>query len=203
MAAVSMALAAAAGFSLPHANVTLADYIHRHAPSSVDERGIWAVAEVEVFVDPEGKILECSPKRVTGDVALAGTLCSISIGQKLTPPHDFYGRPVHAASRLIFTAFPDHDNNPSGALGHIENDTLQISVRPGGRDWASVPLVNLHLLIDAKGSVASCAVITDVSTDIKSVACQQASAQPFPARIGEAKQPVPYIRSLVVQFMPE
>ena len=200
MSAVLITLAAAAGFSLPHADIRLAEYIQRHTPSSVDKEGIWTAAEVEVFVDPTGKILECSPKRITGNIELAGTLCSISIGQKMTPPHDFSGRPVHAASRMIFAAFPNNTPSPSGRIGRVENERLEISVRPGGIDWHSIPLLGLQLFIDEKGAVASCAVVTEVSTEIKNVACQQASAQRFPARTGASNQPVPYIRSLIVVF---
>ena len=201
MYASLIALAAAAnGFSLPHAGIELANYIQRHAPKSVDREGLWTVTEVEVFVDPKGKILECALKRVAGDMELAKALCSISVGQQISAPRDFASLPVHAASRMILTAFPDYKPNPAGQLGGVENERLEISLQSAPKGAPTIPLVGLRLLIDANGFVSSCEVVTEVSTELKSVACQQASVQRWPAKLSKAKLPVPYIKTLVVEF---
>ena len=196
-----LALAAASAFVLPKADVKLATFIQSHSPKSVDREGKWAACEIEVFVDPKGKVLECTPKRIVGDAELARTMCSLTIGKRMSPARDFSGIPVHGLSRMVVGVSPGSQPNPYGRLGKVENERLEITLSrlPSGN---SAPILyGINLAIDETGAVKICRSSIKFDATLEGIACSQAVTTKFTTKIGSAGEPVTYIRSLVVEFI--
>lgn len=197
-----IALAAASSFVLPQADMRMAEYFESHAPKSVEREGRWAAADVEVFVDPKGRVLECAVKRVVGDSDLAQTMCSLSVGQRMTSPRDFGGKPVHGLGRTVFGIAPDSQPNPYRKLGMPENERLEIAADQLPVDAsASTQPFDLRLVINELGAVNACQPAVKVSAPVESISCQLASSLTFPRKLSKDGRPVKYVRSYLAEVV--
>ncbi|WP_068086222.1 hypothetical protein [Novosphingobium rosa] len=114
-----------------------------------------AASVVEVFVSPQGRVIDCKAGKSWGDNQLADGFCDILKYKHQPPAHDAQGKPayglVRGLARLIIPGTGDGDRiRPIEAPADVEMETPHL---PGGLDRTEVRLL---LWVSPEGVVQDC-----------------------------------------------
>lgn len=114
-----------------------------------------AASVVEVFVSPQGRVIDCKAGKSWGDNQLADGMCDILKYKHQPPAHDAQGKPayglVRGLARLFIPGTGDGDRiRPLEAPADVEMSTPHL---PGGLDRTEVRLL---LWVSPEGVVQDC-----------------------------------------------
>ncbi|WP_206241607.1 hypothetical protein [Novosphingobium terrae] len=159
--AALLAAGQAAPAALPPANAAMdaPDSEHLLDPEDYPQfaliHDLSAASVVEVFVSPQGRVIDCKAGKSWGDNQLADGFCDILKYKHQPPAHDEQGKPayglVRGLARLIIPGTGDGDRiRPIEAPADVEMQTPHL---PGGLDRTEVRLL---LWVSADGTVQDC-----------------------------------------------
>ncbi len=194
-------LAASSAFALPSANVEVARTVNRSLPNWVERQDRWTAAELRVFVDPKGTILQCDVERFAGHGDVAKVMCGILVNRRIKPGKDFAGAEAFGLTRVVVVASAGPSTDLPSKLGRLDAEGLVLSVNrlPLADDGSAITHFPLNLQIDEAGSVVACESSAERPEAYVAVACQQAAERGFDAMTAGGGT-VPYVRSFEIVF---
>ncbi|GEM_PF-2858684 len=158
---------------------------------------------VEVFVDPDGVVLECDVLEYEGSRRISRQICRQAVGKDIGEgARNDAGQPAHAVMMLSRVQGQNPDENlgaaPPAALVRAAQLQVMVAQLPGdGRNRR----VDVLTEIAADGSVAACAPVLGDADAFTRIACDQATTHRFDSRDGGDGRPVSYVITLSVDFV--
>ncbi len=183
---------------LPMATADTVRSIHSDLPLSLRSRVDPVGATVRVWVDTNGRILECRPEHIIfGSYDDGQEICRASIRKKVKPARGPDNRPAYGEAMVTILVTPGPPSNlpePKSAADVI----VEIAAAPEG---TVLPVrVNANVYVGVDGRVRSCASNKQEAPAFSEVACQQ--LRNLPLRVRQANGvPVPYVTSYTVEFI--
>lgn len=194
---------AAAAIQLPVETDKTSRQVTRRSPT-ISRENITA-AVVDLWIDPDGWVIECKLSRFLGTEQIAVETCGAAAGAKLQPARDASGNAVYGFYRTGILAFPPGWEPVASQMSrnlkmldrHVD---LVISLNAIPDDLASGRLLPLNLMIDQSGTVVACEPGEGANPNWWSVACEQATQAEWDRRTSLSGTPVNYVRNIVVEF---
>lgn len=155
-----------------------------------------AASVVEIFVSPQGRVIDCKAGKSWGDNQLADGFCDILKYKHQPPAHDAQGKPayglVRGLARLIIPGTGEGDRiRPIEAPADVEMQTPHL---PGGLDRTEVRLL---LWVSAEGVVQDCLPGKgEAQLDLVSAICPTARKLAPGQHVGIDGTSVPYVMSV-------
>ncbi|MEO0461560.1 MAG: hypothetical protein AAF127_00385 [Pseudomonadota bacterium] len=198
---------AAAAIQLPQGNYSTARSLQRRLPE-VSEAGDATVAEVRLFVGPDGRVKECTIERAIGSDTVAQDFCKAAVGVKMTPARDERSKKAFGLAFPVLSAFPNGKKALMGRLSEklTENPLLadfRVILQAMPRTVRENPRVSLKVRVDETGSVVICQPSDEKRKSIAQMACDQSRAHSFEALKTQEGTPVSYLRRVSVEFVSE
>jgi hypothetical protein len=166
----------------------------RHYPQAALRNGWSAAILLEAIVDPEGRILVCSPVAMFGEPELAKQICAIFKGIKIDPA-TIDGKPSYGMIKTAvrFTIPPRRFSD----LKHPADVKLDVNKLPDGEHSLTV---KVNVLVGEDGKVEGCKGQDHPPESYLQVACRQVSVLGFPALNDLNHHTVRYVRDVIVEF---
>lgn len=157
---------------------------------------------VELFLDPEGTVLECTALGDTVSEEAKARICEDAVGRR------FYdgargpdGQPVHGEASLSEISRADYEAGHLPAAFQRKTDfEVVVSAMPGIAERREV---NLAVYIDEEGHVRQCQRADDSDVQFAAIACTQSAAHTFTIHHSLDGAAVPYVGVLRIDFVRE
>ena len=152
--------------------------------------------DLELFSDPNGKVISCTGLVIEGAVAIKDAICKVAIKQKIKPATNSAGENTHGLALLSVRNGQGHGANLSPTVRPADL-VINIGKYPTG---FSQPLrVGLVIDILPDGRIASCQGQSG-HIELAKLACSQVVTLKRPIRSGANQVPVSYIAAFAVDF---
>lgn len=203
MPIASALLLAASSISVPMPSVDVAQYLFNKVHSRVEHDHTYVMATLNLWVEPDGRVAQCSIGRLVGDSNVAQVFCPALVGVRLASPRDAHGQPTYAFTSFTTSGFA------SSLLSRSSQVIKQLLAQPNSTDpdyrlQIANPTISekdnfyIDLTVASNGKVESCEKPKKVPENVFTSACAVARARTFvilhPA-LGDA---VSYVRSIRV-----
>lgn len=150
-----------------------------------------AAAVIDARVDPKGKVSDCKAVVTSGDAQVAASICTHLNGMQIQPA-SVGGESSYGIVRGVVSL------SPSGSSLAIPADlALQVNKLPAGQ---ATLRVTANVLLDAGGKPQACYAAGQAPQAYADVACNSVSGLGFGTIDNDSGKPVPYVRSVVVDF---
>lgn len=193
-------LAMASALALPDAGMPEVRRLLNDVPAGLKRDGKWTVADVVVFVDPKGRVKECTIIQYAGEQQLAELLCVLLKRNRIRPASDFEGQPAYGVTPLRVSI---HDS-PKPPVDFDKPDreelVLSLATLPVTSDGIPIESVSLMLEIGPDAVVRHCESRDEQREDIVAVACQNVNSFPFEVRTDDLGEGVTYVRGFDIIF---
>jgi TonB family protein len=159
-------------------------------------------ASVELTVNPDGKIENCTVLESLGSAELAAAACTHYLQGKVKPATTPDGTRVYSLWHIDFTMLADgHEANVVREERLSPDLELTVNKIPAGKDRMSLQVA---VLIATDGKVQACEA-ADKSAEKQrayaDVACRQIKTRRFKVLKNGAEQPVPYVTNIRIAFV--
>lgn len=198
----------AAAISAPSLTTDGNRQLLRSYPTWAVLQGKSAAAQVEIIVEPDGKVRSCTVVSLVGDERLAQDRCVKASRQKFIPAKGLQGQPMLGKLRTFLAQWLNDDNDKQSREVSVARPTpdLTLKVDPSTLSLTEPLDVKLVFLIDSDGTAKGCAEeqIPGQQADILAVeaACEQASKIVVPILLDRAGAPAAYIMNSTVRLEP-
>lgn len=198
---LSTLLLTVASISVPIPEIEIAEHLFDKLRSTVEDKQTYVMVTLNLMVEPDGRVADCTMGRVVGATELAPTFCSDIVGMRVARPRDHAGRRTHAFINYSTSAFAGSLLPRSGeaieALLAQPNSTdpdgeLQLRDTSIGQN----DFFFIDLAIDADGTVRACQRAKKTPRRFVEPACGLARAKTFAIRHATHGEAVPYVRSV-------
>jgi len=189
-----LTLVAAAALVLPNAGEDFRRDIERDAPRELLETnlaGIW----FQAFVDTEGRITECTVIGTLGESRSAQQACEAVKGRQITPAR-VDGKVSYGVYRGAMV-LSDNDFDPD-EIAFAPDVILEVQDLPGST--AGPVRTELTVLVEADGTISSCAFRGGRNSTFTEAACEQAKSIKMPVGKSASGQAVAYVFPLTYEF---
>jgi hypothetical protein len=201
---ILLAAATVASAALPQVPPPVAGAIGTAVDPSKGPKDGPLVMVVELFADPNGKVIDCAVRAFSGAASNAKAVCRATKGKKLVPAKDAVGE---AAFGLV--AFNITLGDGTGAQQLLSRPVyrfpadlvLQIAEYPGGRDGP----IRVPLLVgaEANGTISSCGAQVRRDEGLSATLCAQVKQLKMPVRYDQDGNPVRYVAPFQVELTTE
>src|SRR5436190_2471730 len=96
MASAAALLLAASAMLLPDPGLPAAEQLYRNVREGVEAEHSWVLVTLNLWIEPNGRIVECSIGKVSGEARFSESFCPILKGLVTGSPRDETGRPTFA-----------------------------------------------------------------------------------------------------------
>ena len=168
--------------------------------AEVEARQTYVMATVNLWIDPNGSIVECRNGRAVGTQEIAAGFCSMLLGRQIDKPRDEHGRQTYAYVPYTMSGFANSRMPQSNAVIDALLATPNVG-DPDERLPVSHPSVVdgtrffIELSIAADGSVTACERSKGLPRRLVALACAAARERTFAVRTASG-QPVAYVRTV-------
>ena len=187
--------------SVPSFGLDEARYVHGKMPNSIDRDGTWVAANVELWVDVDGRVDICNLGVFVGDDQLAQRICPILADRKLDRGRGAEGQPSASRIRTRILVSPSD-------LPNLQTRMIASLDRVGGlflldstANAEKEAKVTVAIEVAYDGSVKACdAGRKKADRRLIELACQMASERDHAVyRTGNGAA-ADYVTSFTVQF---
>lgn len=164
-------------------------------------------ATVNLWIEPNSKVIKCSLGRFLGDETTAKSFCSLLLGRRVTFPRDSQGRKTYAFLSVPVFAnvrgkeedfkklIQDFNRLPIAGDADAEISIPDSQIPPDkiyGTDFA----YGINVEVAADGSITACEKRDKTPPDVAERACAIAKAKSFTVRYSNLRKPVSYVRNV-------
>jgi hypothetical protein len=200
---IASALLLAASISVPMPSVDVAQFLFNKIHSRMERDRTYVMATLNLWVEPDGRVTQCSIGRLVGDPAIAQEFCPSLVGMRLARPRDAQGRPVYALTSFTTSGFA------SSLISRSNQVIKQLLQQPNSTDpdyqlRIADPAISekdnfyITLSVAQDGKVDTCEKPKKIPQDVFVSACAAARAKTFAILGSAAGGAVSYVRSVRV-----
>jgi hypothetical protein len=178
---------AASAMQIPDPGQFFYESLVRQLPSS------GGVVDFELFVSPEGEVLECKLIYARPVRAADQSDCDRLVGKKIAKPATGpSGEPIHAQFAIVLST----SSRPS--YERPADFVVEVADLPG---TTRKETVHLMVAVSPQGAVNHCKQTGQGSPALAEVACQQAGAHHWASRTDKAGSPVTFAALIGIDFV--
>lgn len=204
---ITLLLAASGSLMAPHITAAVSQEVHRDYPRSLLRKDGNGSVKVAVWVDPKGKIYDCTPLAYIGERPLVYRVCGKLRGQVVNAATDAngeaaYGYVIVPVRYIGPDGFYRIDEEPVEIPGNSELPDLELAVENYPHDMGPSITARFQAHIAADGLIADCKVDGIVPEPTERYICAQVNGQASGIGHDRKGEPVAYVRSMKVTFTP-
>jgi hypothetical protein len=195
------ALIVATAFALPKASVADARHMVHSLPARFDREKKWTSADLRIFVDPKGRILECKVVNYAGFEDVAKTMCDIYRTRRIKSAKDLTGQAAYGLT-VVRVGFHNSPSDPPPDLGPLYSEELILTVDRLPTNGAGEPVNSypIGLVIGPEGRVTACKALDALPETLAGIGCAQSAGSVFEVMKNPDGDPVSYVRKINVTF---
>ena len=197
----STLLLTVASISVPIPGIALAERLFDELRSTVEGKRTYVMVTLNLMVEPDGRVADCTVGRVVGTKELAPMFCSKVVGMRVPRPRDHDDQRTHAFINYSTSAFASsllrRSNEAIDALRALPNSAdpdgeLQFPDASIGQN----DFFYIDLAIAADGTVRACQTAKRTPRRFDEPACGLARTKTFTIRHTTQGEAVSYVRSV-------
>ena len=187
--------------SVPRFGLDEARYVHGKMPNSIDRDGTWVAANVELWVNVDGRIETCNLGTFVGDGQLAQRICPILADRKLDRGRGAEGQPSASRIRTRILVSPSDVPNLQTRMISSLDRAGGLFLLDGTAYAEKEAKVTVAIEVAYDGTVKACGEGRNkADRRLIELACQMASERDHAVYRTDNGEAADYVKSFTVQF---